>query len=203
MTLLIGTSGKNGITLWLECHSGNASDQKTLEEAAQRIQKFTQQLKNAPPIYFVADSAMYLNCGTKGDNLLWLSRVPEKINLAKDLLSKDNIEWETIDDHYKMYVTQTIYNNVKQKWVLIFSQDAYDKEIITLEKNIQKEYKELVKAVKHISNQDFGCEVDVEKSLKMLSKKLQFHKITFQMNQKTQNTRKSRPSKEENNIKYI
>ena len=93
MTLLIGTSGKNGIPLWLECHSGNASDQKTLEEAAQRIKKITQQLKNAPPIYFVADSSVYSNCVTKADNLLWLSRVPEKINLAKDLLSQANIEW--------------------------------------------------------------------------------------------------------------
>ena len=68
MTLLMATNGSNGIPLWMESHSGNASDQKT--EAAQRMQSFCKELENAPSMMFVGDSVMYANCVKKGSYLL-------------------------------------------------------------------------------------------------------------------------------------
>ena len=62
MTLLLATNAANGLPLWIVSHSGNASDQKTLEEAAQRMQKFCKELANAPSLMFVGDSVMYANC---------------------------------------------------------------------------------------------------------------------------------------------
>ena len=136
MTLLMATDGSNGIPLWMESHSGNASDQKT--EAAQRMQSFCKELENASSMMFVGDSAMYANCVKKGSNLLWVSRVPEKINLAKSLLNKENINWIELGNGYKMYVELVEYRDVKQRWALIYSQQAYDKELETLNKNIKK-----------------------------------------------------------------
>ena len=71
MTLLMATSGSKRLPLWMETHSGNASDQKTLEEDAQRMQRFCKELANAPSLMFVGDSAMYVNCVKHGNNLLW------------------------------------------------------------------------------------------------------------------------------------
>ncbi len=56
MTLLLATTGKNGFPIWMEAHSGNASDQKTLELAAQRMQKLCDSIKDAPSLLFVGDS---------------------------------------------------------------------------------------------------------------------------------------------------
>ena len=62
MTLLLATTGASGFPVWMESHSGNASDKKTLEESAQRMQKFCKALESAPSLLYVGDSAMYTNC---------------------------------------------------------------------------------------------------------------------------------------------
>ena len=50
MTVLLATTGRTGFPVWVESHSGNASDKKTLEEAAQRMQKFCKALEFSPII---------------------------------------------------------------------------------------------------------------------------------------------------------
>ena len=40
MTLLMATNGSNGIPLWMESHSDNASDQKTLERLLKECKVF-------------------------------------------------------------------------------------------------------------------------------------------------------------------
>ena len=91
MTLLLATTGKSGFPIWMESQNGNASDQKTMQEAAQRIQKLCNALKLAPAFLHVGDSAMYLSCVKHGENLLWLSRVPESITQAKELIKRTDI----------------------------------------------------------------------------------------------------------------
>ena len=50
MNVLLATKGRSGFPVWMESHSGNASDKKRLEEAAQRMQKFCKALELVPSI---------------------------------------------------------------------------------------------------------------------------------------------------------
>lgn len=200
MTLVLATNGANGLPLWMESHSGNASDQKTLEEAAQRMQKFCKELENAPSLMFVGDSAMYANCVKKGTNLLWLSRVPEKINLARSLLHRDNIIWNELEDGYKIYTELVTYRDVEQRWALIFSQHAYDKEIETLNKNISKEFKELTLLLKHLKHNKYGCIKDANKEIAEINKKLKYHILNTEIILEYQYEGKGRPSKNQEPI---
>lgn len=203
MTLLMATNGSNGLPLWMESHSGNASDQKTLEEAAQRMKKFCSTLEDIPSLMFVGDSAMYANCVKNGDDLSWISRVPEKINLAKDMISKDNINWTELENGYKMFVQHVTYGNVEQRWVLIYSQQAYDKEIITLEKNIAQEFDEITKLLKHLKNKEYGCEAEVNNEIKKINKTLKYHIIQYTINEEYKYNGVGRPSKEDTPTKKI
>jgi transposase len=76
-----------------------------------------------------------------------------------------------------MHVIEQEYNKVKQRWALIYSEQAYIREIATLEKNIQKEKLEAEKMLWHLGNQSFGCEKDIEQALKPLIKKLKYHDV--------------------------
>jgi transposase len=58
MVLNLATTGKAGFTMWMEAHSGNASDKKILHESAKRIKNLCEQLKEAPSFLYVSDSAM-------------------------------------------------------------------------------------------------------------------------------------------------
>ena len=200
MTLLMATNGSNGLPLWMESHSTNASDQK--KEAAQRMQSFCKELQNAQSLMFVGDSAMYANCVKKGSNLLWISRVPEKINLAKSLLNKDNISWTDLGNGYKMYVELVEYR-VKQRWALIFSQQAYDKEVDTLDKNITKEFDELNILIKHLKNNEYGCITDANKEIDKINKGLKYHTLNSKLDTVYKYDGKGRPTKDQKPIGQV
>ena len=195
MTLLLATTGSSGFPVWMESHSGNASDKKTLEESAQRMQKFCKALESAPSLLYVGDSAMYANCVKHGNDLLWLSRVPENMNLSKELLLRTDIAWTDLSDGYKMYPIEKEYGNVKQRWVLIYSEHAYIKEIATLDRNISKEFEETNKTLWHMSNSLFGCTKDIENQIKKLEKKLKYHQIKYSTAEVAKYATKGRPKK--------
>ena len=197
MTVLLATTGRAGFPVWMESHSGNASDKKTLEEAAQRMQKFCKALELAPSLLYVGDSAMYSNCVKHGNDLLWLSRVPENMNISKELLLRTDITWTDLSDGYKMYPIDKEYGKVKQRWVLIYSEHAYIKEIATLDKNISKELEETNKTIWHMSNSLFGCKKDIDQQIKKLEKNLKYHQITYTITEVAKHLSKGRPQKGE------
>ena len=198
MTLLLATTGKTGFPVWMESHSGNASDKKTLEEAASRMQKFCHALQDAPEtLLCVGDSAMYANAVHQGKDLLWLSRVPENMKISKEILYQTDVPWVELADDYQMHVMKKNYGGVEQRWALIFSKQAHIREIATLEKNIQKEKEEVEKQLWHISNQTFGCEKDIDKIVKPLIKKLKYHQIEIHIDQIFKHKKQGRPKKYE------
>ena len=197
MTLLLATTGASGFPVWMESHGGNASDKKTLEESAQRMQKFCKALESAPSLLYVGDSAMYANCVKHGNDLLWLSRVPENMNLSKELLLRTDITWTELSDGYKMYPIEKEYGNVKQRWILIYSEHAYIKEIATLDRNINKELEETNKILWHMSNSLFGCTKDIDNQIKKIEKKLKYHQIKYTIAEIAKYANKGRPKKGE------
>ena len=110
--LTLATTGPASLPIWMESHSGNASDQVILQEAAQRMEAFRAQLQEAPDSMYVADSAMYCSCVAKGKKLRWLSRVPASIGEAKSILRKeiDKAEWEQLPDGYSYKMFAKHYN---------------------------------------------------------------------------------------------
>ncbi|HLP34791.1 MAG TPA: IS1634 family transposase [Amoebophilaceae bacterium] len=198
MTLLLATTGASNFPVWMESHSGNASDTKTLEAAASRMQAFCKALSSAPDMLYVGDSAMYSGCVTNGKDLLWLSRVPSTIKPCQDLLTKQDITWVSLQEEgYKMYPCSQTYQGVKQRWVLIYSQAAYERECTTLDKRIEQLEKELNKRTKSLEKELFSCEKDLRLSVKKFSKTLQYHRLDYQIQQVYQYESKGGPKKGE------
>ena len=52
MILNLATTG-SGFPIWMEAHSGNASDKKVLEGGASRMRAFYNQLKSAPVTFSI------------------------------------------------------------------------------------------------------------------------------------------------------
>ncbi|ROT47108.1 IS1634 family transposase [Candidatus Cardinium hertigii] len=196
MTLLLATSGAAHFPIWMEAHAGNAADKTTLEAAATRMQNFCKALESTPSFLYVGDSAMYANCVKYGQNLLWLSRVPDNIKVAKTLLTKQTIDWIELDKGYKYIVVNQIYQGIAQRWALIYSKEAYDKEVVTLEKKIEKEASETNKLLWHLGNQLFGCLQDLDKEILQINKKLHYHKISYTAATIPTYLRKGRPKKD-------
>jgi transposase len=179
MILTLATTGKSGFPIWASAHSGNTSDKEVLHRCASKMKKMTQGLKEAPSFLFVGDSAMYEKCARDSSGLLWLSRVPQVSNQAKELLSikSEKLTWQELDKGYSISPQVTVYKNIKQRWLLVFSEQAFKREVKTLEKNILKEETTVGKQLWHLGNITFGCTSDANEALKPFKKGLKYHTV--------------------------
>jgi transposase len=183
VVLSLVVNGESNIPLWMEPLNGNNSDKKSFHETIQKVRDFQKQINVEKNFKWVADSALYSEKHLlKGNDYLWTSRVPETIKEAKDLveLPAKDIAWKEQMNGYKTAEFKSAYGGVKQRWLLVFSEQAYKRERKTLENKLMKQEETLKKALWHISNERFNCENDAIKSLKPLKKKYQ----AFQFNEK-------------------
>ena len=97
---------------------------------------------------WVWDSAMYSEKNLKAisEDYVWITRVPETITEAKDVLENANMATmrSTALNGYCIVTTEVEYGGVKQRWVVVFSENAFARETKTLEKKIEKETLEKV-----------------------------------------------------------
>lgn len=198
MVINLATTGSAGFPVWMESHSGNASDKVILHEAAKRMKAFCEKLKDAPSFLHVADSAMYDACLKENGSLLWLSRVPETHKAAREWLEvpETDIVWTELDRGYRICSRETEYRGVLQRWQLIYSEQAYLREAKTLEKRILKENEAQKKLWWHLGNQLFQCEADAKKQAERLEQKLLYHAVRFEVIPEKKYPGKGRPAKD-------
>jgi transposase len=198
MVLNLATTGAAGFPIWMEAHSGNASDKKILYEAAQRMRSFCKGLKETPAFITVGDSAIYDACIKQAGDMLWLTRVSEQHKVAKELIQhpEASYAWRDLKDGYKICVTENQYRGVHQRWAIIFSEQAYQREIKTFTKQLQDCQVKVGKDLWHLSNRIFQCEKDAQAALKILTKNLKFHKVCATVDLVLQHQGKGRPGKD-------
>jgi len=175
-------TGPANLPIWMEPLSGNSSDKTSFHETISRVRTFQKELTACNDFFWIADSALY-----SAEKLLacpevhWLSRVPENIKECAKLvsLSSEQVAWVKSGNGYKWSEFCCTYGGIKQRWLLIFSQQAYDREKKTLMKRVKKEKDEFTKACWHLNNQLFGCTHDAEKQVAQLHKKYRYHRIQY------------------------
>ena len=154
---------QHGIPLFMNTHSGNASDKSTILEA---INSLKSALRPESKVYYVADSSFYTDNNIKNiGKSFWISRVPATINEAKELLTANlNLKTLKSDERYSFYQTFVDYGGVKQKWVLLLSHKMKEKKEVTLRRKLEKELEKAEKSLKKLAGDDFFCEEDALKA---------------------------------------
>ena len=136
----------------------------------------------------------------------WISRAPESINMVRDLeIATDIKDMEKCyQEGYLLKAFTKTYADVKQKWVVVFSEKNYKKEIKTLDKNIAKEKEKVEKKLWHFGNEEYTCEEDAFKAMFKMEKKWNYHKLDDCCVIITKKTgKRGRPKKDSNVIKHI
>lgn len=197
VVLSLVVNGPSSIPLFMEPLSGNSSDKVSFHETIARVEGLKAQLNTDKNFKWIADSALY----TKDKLLkaqqpyLWLTRVPETIKKSKVLLETEDseINWTLLNKGYKVAPFESNYGDVEQRWLLVYSDEAYQREKKTLEKNLKKKGKELKKALWHLGNRVFGCEKDAKEALSFIEKKYHLHKIYVNFLPETKHKKRGRP----------
>jgi transposase len=199
MVLLLATTGAANFPLWMESHSGNSSDQTTMPAAAVKIKQFCREMSNAPDFIYVGDSAIYANILQHSADMFWISRAPEKIKEVRTLVAmpESELPWTKLSNGYSYTTIISHYKDVRQRWVMFFSEAAYHRENKTLDKKIKTEGESQNKAWWHLSNQIFTCQDDARTQAEKQKKLLKFHEVTFSIVEVKKYASKGRPKADE------
>ena len=188
-------SYKSSIPVWLEVLNGNNNDKKSFRKS---IQEYKNQFISKQLPYFIADSALYTRKGLNElSDVKWVTRVPETIKEAKEAIENTKKE-EMIpseEDGYWIKEISSHYADENQRWVIVFSQKAYNKQYATLTKKIRKESDEKNKELWHLSKNVYSCKADAEKAAIDFNKKLKYHSVEYTIEEKQRYEKKGRPDK--------
>jgi transposase len=189
--------GAANIPLWMEALDGNSSDKTSFQETVRRVQAFTQSIHGMPDgLCFVVDAAFYVpEQLAQLNNVFWITRVPAQLKEAKALLDKPphELTWEAFDANYRGSVYETVIYGIPQRWILIESQQARQRELKTFQRHLDKKSQELIKSLWHLSHQVFQCPDDAKQALKPLIKSLKYHQIHYEIQAVERHTGKGRP----------
>jgi transposase len=172
------TNQKGRIPLWLEALDGNSSDKTSF---SQSVDAYCQHLKEAENPCFVLDSAAYTadNIANWGSQKQWLTRVPETIAAARNALrSVATDDMILRENGYAIQPTSSEYGGIKQRWLIVHSEQFEQRENKQLDKRVGRATRQLKKTLKKLNRQEFACEKDARQAVVQVEKKLKWHQIT-------------------------
>jgi transposase len=184
----MATNG-DGIPFWMEPLSGNKNDSETLRNTIIKIEKIRESLEIPQNFIYVADAALYskeyLLSSKFRNSFDWITRVPESIKLAKNLMRADKryFEWDKTEDNYKLTSQEIEYGGVKQRWIVVRYHKSHYPEVATLEKKIDREEDFLLKKITQIKKKKYHSEKDIKHEIKKLNRNhrlFKFHSEWYQ-----------------------
>ena len=196
VVLSLVVNGPSAMPLWMEVLDGNSSDKTSFHQSIARVEQFQRQVDLETPFKWIADSALYSQ-----DKLLarndyeWLTRVPETLTAAKALVQTpdEQIAWIDQPKGCRIADFESDYGGVEQRWLLVYSEQAYRREKATLERKLAQHDEQLGKALWHLGHQVFGCEADATKALQAMRKKYPLFVIDARVEPIAKHTRRGRP----------
>lgn len=172
------TSQDGGIPLMMKCFDGNASDNKIFKERCTALMQSFK--KSESPRYLVGDSKLYHE--DNKDNLSeikFITRIPRtyKEESKAIAIAVASNKWVMLDESNKYYVYTTSHFDIEQRWMVICSESAKLRAEATINRQIEKEYQAAERALMHLRNKVFSCELDAKKELSEVSSKFKYHEI--------------------------
>lgn len=163
------TENKAGIPVYMQAASGNINDNEGFKNI---VKHHISSLKAAQDSqYFIADAALYTAETIQSldkQKQLFISRAPQKLKQVKVAIAqKSTLDFKKLDNGYSGAWLESNYGEVKQRWLLIESEQAKKREQHTLDRRMEKGSNEAMKSFKKLSRKRFSCSLDAEKALKI------------------------------------
>lgn len=205
--VLIGMTGPANLPFFLEPLAGNKSDKISLPGAIDKVKAFHKHIGDAPLFTWVADSGMYSK-----EHLLhahyqtpWITRVPESINDALILIEKsdDEFNWKMVDENYKIHCEESMYGGVLQRWILVFSQKAYEREKQTFDRRVEKEKVAFETQLARLSKTEFGCKEDAHREYESLCRSCPMFSTTVEIKLAEKHIKRGRPKSDQKPVEIF
>lgn len=173
------TTHRAAIPTWLAPLSGNSSDKQTLKKM---VRDYHQALQQADQkiVYYVFDSAGYTqkNIQQLADTW-WVTRVPLTLKRAQELIvettPEEMLAFEA--EGYRGCVHEVTYGGIPQRWLVVYSAQAAERDARRFQKKRQKAADKARKKLKKLQGQTFACEADAQLAVEEVEAGFKYHRL--------------------------
>lgn len=188
------TTYRSALPTWIQALDGNANDSQTFPGV---VEAYLAHLGEGEMPYLVADSALYTEANLQRlAGVKWLTRVPERIALAQDLVA--NVAAQEMlpagQEGYRYLEWCTTYGGVRQRWLVVWSAQAEERERASLQKRVDKEGQEAQKAWRALRRREFPSREEAEEAVRGLAKRWAYHRAEVSYQPVAHYGRKGRPA---------
>lgn len=186
------------VPLLVQTIPGNTSDKTHFRETLANLKS---QIDPEQPAYYIADSALYTekSLGEISSEMKWISRVPENLKAVKTLIHEvHQTDMTPMGNGYYVAEVGATYGDVRQRWLVVFSEKAQQREQKTLERRVKKTFCSDNKLLKELQACSFNCKEDAQAAFAAFCKKLKYHKCSkMTLLEKRTKIGRGRPQKDE------
>jgi transposase len=131
------------------------------------------------------------------DEIEWVVRVPETSAEAKRVLQAvASAEMQEAGDGYRIFPLGNLYGGVRQRWLLVYSQQAYARESQQLDQRVARAEQAAAHAWRTLQRTTFQCEADAQAALDRLGEQLPWHRPQATIVPVRKYAKPGRPAKE-------
>ncbi|MGB5216320.1 MAG: IS1634 family transposase [Anderseniella sp.] len=184
-----------GIPLLMDALSGNSSDKESFRDTVKT--HIGQMQSDLGLEYVCADSALYVaETLREMSRLQWISRVPQTLSLAREMIHSVAPDLMNHPEQTAFRSLGTVYGSVQQRWVVVYSPQAYQRALKTVNKHCLAQSTTELKDFDKLCKQEFACQADARKALAAFETKLKMTCIAeVQINSLARLKGKGRPAK--------
>jgi len=176
LELMVSQDG--GIPLVSKSWDGNSSDSVIFRDRSKAlVASFS---KAEEPPYLVADSKLYSEDNAKHlAKLRFITRVPRVVKDVGRLIDQAIFaaRWQPIAKGYSYQRVDLCHYKIAQRWLVIYSDAAFQRANETVKKACLKEKARLEKALFHLQAQRFESEGAAQKALQDVEQRLRYHHL--------------------------
>ena len=130
------------------------------------------------------------------ENVNWVTRVPDKTNLAKKVV-RDSVSLPLtfLAKGYSGVEFSVKQGSIRQRWLVVRSEKAHKLAKHSVARAVKKEKNSFEDSLKKLNSEGFSCRSDAEKSLKKQIKKLNYHGLDIcEIKEITKQLKRGRPT---------
>jgi transposase len=194
LELMVSQDG--GIPFVSKSWDGNTSDTRVFQERAEALMSAFK--STSSPRYLVADAKLY--CEANAAHLVqlgFITRIPATLKVVSQVISQA-LQWGTwqpFDDHTRYQPLALCHYGMAQRWLVVYSQAAFERAEATLKKATQRESEAITKQLFHLQAQRFGTPQAAHKALAVLAKAWKYHRVaSSQLTEHKRYAGKGRPT---------
>ena len=194
LELMVSQDG--GVPCVSKSWDGNTSDIQVFQERAQAL--MTAFAHTPSPRYLVADAKLYhADNAPHLKNMGFITRIPNTLGVVSQVI-RQALTWDTwhpVDDNLRYQRLELCHYGMAQRWLVVYSQAAFERAAATLKKATQREDEAITKALFHLQAQRFPTPEAAQDALTAVAKRWPYHQVeSFHLTEHPRYAGKGRPT---------